>query len=174
MVSTTKEKVQKKKNKLREKVKWCYRNSHKIPERYHILFRMDISTLCDTQSVYYLQQWIGTFQAYSEQAIRDQSKGGGTLNDEISSGTFDTEDLETEEYWIDANDGMDIEEKMADAGMLERDIIIFSRDGVESNREPKPPFGCNREFPFQNSLLMSGYNESDRIFLRLDLCPSPT
>ena len=68
---TKEEIIKKKKEKLRDKLKWCYRNSHKNPERHHNLFKMDVDTLCKATSLYYLQQWIGTFQAHSDQAIRE-------------------------------------------------------------------------------------------------------
>ena len=101
---------------------------------------MDLDTLCKLRSPYYLQQWIGTFQAYSDQAIRKKTKGGNTVDDSGSSGTFDTEDLDMEEYWVDVNDGMDIEDQLACAGMEERDIINLSSDRGELNIEPKPPW----------------------------------
>ena len=58
---TKNEKQKKKKEKLRDRLEWCYRNSHKIPNRYNNLFRLDIDTLCKERSLYYLKQWIGTF-----------------------------------------------------------------------------------------------------------------
>ena len=53
---------------------------------------------------------------------------------------LNTEDLETEEYWLDVNDGMDIEEQMAEAGILATETINISTDGDEPNIEPKPPW----------------------------------
>ena len=138
--STKEEKVKKKKEKLRDRLEWCYRNSHKIPERYHNLFRMDIDTLCKKISLYYLQQWIGTFQAHSDQAIREQLRAGDSNKDSGSCGTFDTEDLETKEYWVDTNDGMNIGDKMADAGISVGGTPQVSTDGDELDIEPKPPW----------------------------------
>ena len=137
--NSEKEKVQKKKDKLKGKLEWCYNNSHKIPEQYHILFRKDINTLCQSRSPYYLEQWISTFQAYSDQALRERTSAREMLNLE-SKGTFDTEDVDMEEYWVDVNDGMDMEDQMAFAGIKERDISTVSSDGGKFNIEPKPPW----------------------------------
>ena len=120
-------------------MEWCYSNSHKIPIRYSNLFRLDIDTLYEERSVYYLKQWIGTFQAHSDQAIRELG-GRDSTSDSGSCGTFDTEDVETEEYWLDANDGMDIEEQMAEAGISATESINVSTDGDAPNIEPKPPW----------------------------------
>ena len=86
-----------------------------------------------------MKQWIGTFQAHSDQALRELG-GGDSIGESGSCGTFDTEDVETEEYWLDANDGMDIEEQMAEAGISATGFKNVSTDGDVLNIEPKPPW----------------------------------
>ena len=120
-------------------MEWCYSNSHKIPIRYSNLFRLDIDTLYEERSVYYLKQWIGAFQAHSDQTLRELG-GGDSIGGSGSCGTFDTEDVETEEYWLDTNDGMDIEEQMAEAGISAKGVKNVSTDGDVLNIEPKPPW----------------------------------
>ena len=48
--------------------------------------------------------------------------------DGASEGTFDTQDLDTDEYLVDITDGMDVDETMADAGQQ------------QSTLDPKPPW----------------------------------
>ena len=96
--------------------------------------------MCQSRSPYYLEQWIGTFQAYSDQALRERTNVRDMLDDLESKGTFDTEDVDTEEYWVDVNDGMDMEDQMAFEGIQKKDITNVSRDGGEFNIEPKPPW----------------------------------
>ena len=113
---------------------------HKIPEKYHVLFRKDIDTLCQSHSPYHLKQWIGTFHAYLDQALRERTSVCNTVDDLGSKGTFDTEDVDKEEYWVDVNDGMDMEDQMTFEGIQEKDIINVSREEREFNIEPKPPW----------------------------------
>ena len=137
---TEEEKVQKKKEKIKGKVEWCYNNSHNVPEKFHVLFRTDIDTLCQSRSPYYLEQWIGTFLAYSDQALRERTRVCDAVDDLGSRGSCDTEDGDKDEYWVDVNDGMDMEDQMAFAGIQEKDKINVSRGEGEFNIEPKPPW----------------------------------
>ena len=48
--------------------------------------------------------------------------------DGASEGTFDTQDLDTDEYLVDITDGMDVDETMADGGQQ------------QSTLDSKPPW----------------------------------
>ena len=132
--------MQTKKDKLKGKLEWCYNNSHKIPEQYHVLFRKDIDTLCQSRSPYYLEQWIGTFQAYLDQALRERTRVSDSGDDMESKGTFDTEDVDKDEYWVDVNDRMDIEDQMAFEGIHNKAKTNVSREERKYNIQPKPPW----------------------------------
>ena len=98
--------------------------------KHHRIFQIDVETLCTKRSPYYLKQWLGTYKAYSDQGARDYF-GDNILeesNDDDSEGTFDTPDVDMDEYLVDITDGMDGEGTMAEAGQTVNMI------------EPKPPW----------------------------------
>ena len=132
---------------MRKQVGWCYRNRRLIPDKHHGLFRLDIETLCTKRSPQYLQQWVSTFQAHRDQALREVF--GDDLQDEAresdSEGTFDTPDKDEDEYLVDITDGMDVDDSMAEAGHPTQEqhtqyITEPQTPGIQSNDNERGSF----------------------------------
>ena len=49
---TQEETVQKRRNKLRKKIEWCFCNQRLIPVKHHRIFQIDVETLCTKRSPY--------------------------------------------------------------------------------------------------------------------------
>ena len=93
------------------------------------MFQTKVEIMYSKRSPYYLQQWLETFQAYRTQGEREYFGEGvvGDTDDEASDGTFDTPDLDMDEYLVDITDGMDSEDSLANAGTI-------------LHLDPKPPW----------------------------------
>ena len=114
---TTTEQTMINQQKLMRKIKWCYRNKNNIPEQQQHIFSIDMETLCKSKSPFYLQSWIKTFEAFQQHARREcgWTSEDEKMQDSQSDYTCDTRDLD--EYLLDINDGMDMDNSMADAGI---------------------------------------------------------
>ena len=106
-----------KRQKLMRKIKWCYRNKNNIPEQQQHIFSIGMEKLCKSKSPFYLQSWIKTFEAFQQHARREcgWTSEDEKMQDSQSDYTCDTRDLD--EYLLDINDGMDMDNSMADAGI---------------------------------------------------------
>ena len=114
---TTTEQTMINRQKLMRKIKWCYRNKNNIPEQQQHIFSIDMEKLCKSKSPFYLQSWIKTFEAFQQHARREcgWTSEDEKMQDSQSDYTCDTRDLD--EYLLDINDGMDMDNSMADAGI---------------------------------------------------------
>ena len=108
---------QRRRNKLRQKIDRCYRDYRQLSEKYHHLFQHSVEKLCTTRSPHYLKKWIETYHCYVEKSRKEQFGEAVGSEDEKSSGTFDTEDVDMEEYLVDLYDGMDMPEIQIEEGI---------------------------------------------------------
>ena len=94
---TQKERLEKRRKKLKDKVEWCYRHRRNIPAHCQYLFRIDLLTMCDSRSPYYPQRWVDTFDAVHKHARKEygiSSDSGASREESQSSGTYSSRALE--------------------------------------------------------------------------------
>ena len=113
------EQAVKRKEKIKDKIFWWYNNRRSIPESGQYLFRIEETKFIESRSPQYLEKWIDTVEAMKTQAttIMDsiiRVPHNTAHSDSNSVDTRSTSGLD--DYLVDINDGIDLEDTMADAG----------------------------------------------------------
>ena len=135
---TTEDKVRKKKEKIKDQVKKCFQQRREIPFQHQHFFWWDMSTLYKKRIVYYLTKWVETVEAIQLQTSREMATIGRVRHlaeESQSEATCSTGDLD--EYLVDVNDGMDIEDAMANSGE------VHEGQGIEEDYEIV--VGCSQD-----------------------------
>ena len=148
---TEQEKLQKRREKIKKQVLWCYNNRHLIPFQHHPLFRINVNELCKARSPYYLQKWADTFEALRKNAMKDYCDQVCTVPLQLqdSDGSISTQDLD--EYLLDVNDGMDVEGSMAAAGIPINSKGNATKPLQNTNRQDQ-----RQQSPMHNTSLRTG------------------
>ena len=106
--------------------------------QYQYLFKWDMRTLYKKRTVNYLTKWVETIEAIQAYTNREMEAIGGVQNcteDNQSEATYSTRDLD--EYLVDVNDGMEIEDDMANNGA--------DNEGQEGEAECEVVMGCSQD-----------------------------
>ena len=116
---------------------------------HHSLFHIDEEKLCTERSLYYLRCWVDTFNALRRKALRNYCPSPNLpVLDQDTDTLLSSKD--SDEYLVDINDGMDLEDSMANAGNC--DVLQQGDKVLDSAREVLDSEGVSSETPWTSSV----------------------